>query len=61
MDRAAILNSYLFEIFKNHKLTKIFQKESYEKSKTNQFINDLKENQKKSLKFLLEHHQSWNF
>jgi subfamily B ATP-binding cassette protein MsbA len=26
MDRAGILNSYLFEIFRNHKLTKIFQK-----------------------------------
>ncbi len=47
MDRAGILNSYLFEIFKNHKLTKIFQKESYEKSRANQFINDLKEKQKK--------------
>ena len=52
MDRAGILNSYLFEIFKNHKLTKIFQKESYEKSRANQFINDLKEKQKKLLKFL---------
>ena len=31
MDRAGILTSYLVEIFKNHKLTKIFQKESYEK------------------------------
>ena len=47
MDRAAILNSYLFEIFKNHKLTKIFQKENYEKSRANQFINDLKEKSKK--------------
>ena len=47
MDRAAILNTYLFEIFKNHKLTKIFQKESYEKKERNQFINDLKEKSKK--------------
>ena len=31
MDRAGILTSYLIEIFKNHKLTKIFQKENYEK------------------------------
>ena len=29
MDRAGVLNSYLIEIFKNHKLTKIFQKENY--------------------------------
>ena len=31
MERAGILNSYLIEIFKNHKLTKIFQNEIYEK------------------------------
>src|SRR6056300_348614 len=30
MDHYGILNSYLIEIFKNHKLTKIFQKENYE-------------------------------
>ena len=37
MDRAGILNTYLFEIFKNHKLTKIFQKEHYEKKKSGFF------------------------
>ncbi len=47
MDRAGILNSYLFEIFKNHKLTKIFQKENYEKKRADHFINELKEKQKK--------------
>src|SRR6056300_170384 len=31
MDTAGLLSSYLIEIFKNHKLTKIFQKETYEK------------------------------
>ena len=34
--------SYLLEIFKNHKIIKIFQKEDYELSRTEKFINDLK-------------------
>ena len=28
MDKAGIVNTYLIEIFKNHKLIKIFQKET---------------------------------
>ena len=47
MDRAGILTSYLVEIFKNHKLTKIFQKESYEKNRATNFINSLKEASRK--------------
>tara|TARA_B100001057_G_scaffold327173_1_gene327446 strand:+ start:1797 stop:3533 length:1737 start_codon:yes stop_codon:yes gene_type:complete len=47
MSRAGILNTYLFEVFKNHKLTKIFQKEDYEKNRADKFINDLKEKTKK--------------
>jgi len=47
MNFAGILNSYLVEIFKNHKLTKIFQKEEYEKKRLEKFINDLKETAKK--------------
>ena len=47
MDRAGILNTYLFEIFRNHKLTKIFQKEHYEKKRADFFINELKEKSKK--------------
>jgi subfamily B ATP-binding cassette protein MsbA len=31
------------EVFKNHKIIKIFQKESFEFSRTEKFINDLKE------------------
>jgi len=31
MNKAGTFNAYLIEIFKNHKLTKIFQKETYEK------------------------------
>ena len=47
MDTAGLLNSYLIEIFKNHKLTKIFQKENYEKIRAEKLINRFKENSKK--------------
>ena len=47
MDTAGVLNSYLIEIFKNHKLTKIFQKETYEKLRAEKLINRFKENSKK--------------
>ena len=47
MDQTGVLTTYLVEIFKNHKLTKIFQKEEYEKVRANKFINTLKETQKK--------------
>ena len=43
MNEAGALNTYLIEIFKNHKLTKIFQQEDYEKQRANRFINKLKE------------------
>ncbi len=43
MERAGILNTYLIEIFKNHRLIKIFQKELYENDRAKKFINDLKE------------------
>ena len=33
MDQAGAVNTYLIEVFKNHKLIKIFQKESYETAK----------------------------
>ena len=41
------LTAYLMEIFKNHKLIKIFQKENYETSRSEEFINNLKERTKK--------------
>ena len=47
MDRAGILTSYLVEIFKNHKLTKIFQKENFEKNRATDFINSVKETSRK--------------
>jgi ATP-binding cassette, subfamily B, bacterial MsbA len=42
MDHAGVLNSYLIEIFKNHKLTKIFQREEYESDRANKYIEALK-------------------
>jgi ATP-binding cassette, subfamily B, bacterial MsbA len=47
MDRTGVLTSYLVELFKNHKLTKIFQKEKYEKNRAKNFIDSLKEASKK--------------
>ena len=47
MTEAANLNSYLIEIFKNHKLMKIFQKEEYEKKRANKYIENLKERSRK--------------
>ena len=43
MVRAGVLNSFLIELFKNHKLIKIFQKEKYENNRAEKFINDVKE------------------
>ncbi len=47
MQRVGTLSSYLIEIFKNHKIIKIFQKEEYEKNRSREFIETLKETQKK--------------
>ena len=47
MKKAGILNTYLIEIFKNHKLMKIFQQENYEKNRAEKYIDNLKETSKK--------------
>ena len=47
MDHAGFLNSYLIEIFKNHKLAKIFQRETYEQERANRYIEDLKKSSRK--------------
>ena len=41
------LNKHLIELFKNHKLIKIFQREEYEEGRSEKFINALKEKSKK--------------
>ena len=47
MNKAGILSTYLFEVFKNHQLTKIFQKEDYEIERADNFLNSVKETSKK--------------
>ena len=47
MQKAGVLNTYLIEIFKNHKLIKIFQQERYENDRAYKFIDDVKEKSKK--------------
>ena len=47
MHKLGTLSSYLIEIFKNHKIIKIFQKEEYEKNRSREFIETLKETQRK--------------
>ena len=47
MNRTGIFTSYLVEIFKNHKLIKIFQKEGFEKIRANAFIDNLRETSRK--------------
>ena len=37
-----LTNSYLIELFKNHKLIKIFQKENYEKNRANNLYRTIK-------------------
>ena len=47
MHKTGLLTTYLLEIFKNHKIIKIFQKENYEKKRALELIQDLKETSKK--------------
>ena len=42
-DSTGAMTSYVLEIFKNHKLIKIFQKEHYEYKRSDAFIDQLKE------------------
>ena len=52
-EKSGLLTAYLMEIFKNHKLIKIFQKENYENKRADKFLNDLKEKQKKVMSILV--------
>ena len=42
-EKSGDLNRYLIDLFKNHKIIKIFQRENYEKSRSEIFVNNLKE------------------
>ena len=47
MSETAKITTYLIDIFKNHKLAKIFQREEYEKKRAYEYITTLKEISKK--------------
>ena len=47
MEQAGVLQTYLIEVFKNHKLVKIFQQENYERDRTESNIRALMEKSKK--------------
>ena len=46
-EKSGFLNTYLIELFKNHKLIKIFQKEDYESKRADEHLSQLKEKNKK--------------
>ena len=47
MENSGFLNTHLIEIFKNHKLMKIFQRESYENTRINEKLEKVKSASKK--------------
>jgi len=46
-EKSGFLNAYLIELFKNHRLIKIFQKEAYEGKKADEHLDQLKNKNKK--------------
>ena len=42
-EKSGDLNRYLIDLFKNHKIIKIFQREKFESERSEKFVNDLKE------------------
>jgi len=46
-EKSGFLNTYLIELFKNHKLIKIFQKEDYESKRADEHLSQLKDKNKK--------------
>ena len=52
-EKSGFLTTYLVELFKNHKIIKIFQKEKYEKNRADKYLTQLKEkNQKVQIVFV---------
>jgi subfamily B ATP-binding cassette protein MsbA len=47
-EKSGDLNRYLIDLFKNHKIIKIFQRENYENIRSEKFVNDLKEKSAKT-------------
>jgi len=42
-EKSGDLNRYLIDLFKNHKIIKIFQRENFEENRSEKFVNSLKE------------------
>ena len=53
MEKAGTLNSYLIELFKNHRIIKIFQKEEYENQRANIHLEEIKEMGKKIMSIFI--------
>ena len=45
--KSGFLTTYLVELFKNHKLIKIFQKEGFEKNRADEYLKQLKDKNQK--------------
>ena len=56
-EKSGDLNRYLIDLFKNHKIIKIFQRENFENIESEKFVNDLKEKSAKIQLFILDQHQ----
>ena len=53
MEKAGTLTSYLIELFKNHRIIKIFQKEEYENQRANAHLEEIKEMGKKIMSIFI--------
>ena len=53
MEKAGTLNSYLIELFKNHRIIKIFQKEEYENQRANTHLDEMKGMAKKIMSIFI--------
>ena len=53
MEKAGTLNSYLIELFKNHRIIKIFQKEEYENQRANAHLDEMKGMAKKIMSIFI--------
>ena len=53
MEKAGTLTSYLIELFKNHRIIKIFQKEEYENQRANTHLDEMKGMAKKIMSIFI--------
>ena len=60
-EKSGDLNRYLVDIFKNHKIIKIFQRENFEETRSELFVNDLKKNQQRFKLCTLGQPQLWKY